>query len=407
MFPNLAEVSPSESMKKKIMVFCDYYLPGIKGGGGMWAVFNLVERFHERYEFFIVTRNHDGREDRTPYSGVKTGEWNPVGNARAFYLPPNRIKPDVIAGIIREIEPDMVFLNSVFSTPTISFMTARRRKLIPAVPVVLASCGELAQATLAIKRVKKTVYLRAAKLTGLYRGVIWRASFEAERDEIENIFGENVEILIAPDLTPKTILPNFNINEKPQKLPGSVRLIFVSRISRKKNLSYLLERLFEIRNGNVHLDIVGAVDDPEYWKECLSTIESLPDNLTTKFHGAVSNTEALARMANAHFFILPTLNENFGYVFVEAMAAGCALLISDRTVWNQIQERSAGWAIPLENPVEWEKCIEKLISMDNNAFQQMANAARSFAVEWLSNPEIEKATAKLLEHAIAGVPVKE
>lgn len=373
----------------------------------MWTVFNLVERFHDRYEFFIITRNHDGREDKTPYSDVNTGEWNSVGNARVFYLPPNRIKPNAVASIVRDIEPDIVFLNSVFSSPTISFLTARRRKLISAVPVILASCGELAKPTLAIKRVKKTVYLRVAKLTGLYRGVIWRASFETERDDIRDIFGNNVEIVIAPDLTPKSILPNFSVSEKPEKLPGFARFIFVSRISQKKNLSYFLKRLRSVKHGGIHLDIVGAVDDPEYWNECLSVIQSLPSNVTTTFHGAVSNDEVLVKMSKAQFFVLPTLNENFGYVFVEAMAAGCPLLISDRTVWNEVEKRSAGWTIPLENSAEWEKCIENIVSIDKTAFLEMSNRARLFAMEWLANPEIEKATAKLLEHAIARAAVKE
>ena len=42
-------------MKPKILVFCDFYLPGFKSGGGMWTVVNLVDRFHDRFDFFIVT----------------------------------------------------------------------------------------------------------------------------------------------------------------------------------------------------------------------------------------------------------------------------------------------------------------------------------------------------------------
>jgi len=34
-------------------------LPGFRSGGGMWMIANLVERFADRYEFFIVTRNYD------------------------------------------------------------------------------------------------------------------------------------------------------------------------------------------------------------------------------------------------------------------------------------------------------------------------------------------------------------
>jgi hypothetical protein len=72
-------------MKPRILIFCDYYLPGHKSGGGMWTVVNLVNTFHTEYEFHIVTRNHDGREDKCPYTDVESGAWNAVGNASVFY----------------------------------------------------------------------------------------------------------------------------------------------------------------------------------------------------------------------------------------------------------------------------------------------------------------------------------
>ena len=67
---------------KKILVFCDYYRPSLKAGGGMWTVANLVDRFCDRYEFHIVTRNYDSPSDTTPYTSVRTGEWNEMGNAK-------------------------------------------------------------------------------------------------------------------------------------------------------------------------------------------------------------------------------------------------------------------------------------------------------------------------------------
>ena len=56
---------PARMQKKRILVCCDYYLPGFKSGGGMLTVANLVERFGDVYDFFVFTRNHDGPNDRT------------------------------------------------------------------------------------------------------------------------------------------------------------------------------------------------------------------------------------------------------------------------------------------------------------------------------------------------------
>ena len=51
-----------------------------------------------------------------------------------------------------------------------------------------------------------------------------------------------------------------------------------------------------------------------------------------------------------HVFLFPTLGENFGQVILEAMTAGCAILISDATPWRGLQEKGYGWELPLAQP---------------------------------------------------------
>jgi len=385
--------------RKKIMVFCDYYLPGFKSGGGMWTVVNLIDRFHDRFDFYVVTRNHDGKADRKPYDQVKTGEWNAVGPARVFYLGPKHLNVRSFSKLIKEIKPDIVFLNSVFSRPSITFLRSRKNPELSRIPVIVSPCGELSGATLKFKAAKKRAFLIYAKLAGLYRNVIWRASFEIDAQEIRDAIGENIEVICAPDLPPNGILPDFSFSNKPTKRRGSVRFVFVSRLVRKKNLHYLLERLSSCTDGEIVLDIVGPIEDKEYWKECEAAAKTLPGNITVSVAGAMRYEEILERMESAHFFVLPTLTENFGYVFIEALACGCPLLISDRTVWGAIVEKGSGWTVPIEDPPAWTRAIKECVEMDQEQFSQMADAAREHALEWLADPSIEAATATLLERA--------
>ncbi|PYS97850.1 MAG: hypothetical protein DMF63_18455 [Acidobacteria bacterium] len=386
--------------RKKVMVFCDYYLPGFKSGGGMWTVVNLVERFSDRYDFYVVTRNHDGKSDTRPYENVVSGEWNSVGSAKVFYIDSSMLNMRKFAALVDEVAPDAVFLNSVFSTPSITFLRARKSGAISNVPVIVSPCGELAAAALKLKAAKKKLFLTYAKVIGLYRDVIWRASFDADANEIRNAIGNDIEILCAPDLPPRSILPDFDISEKPSKQSGSVRFVFVSRVVRKKNLHYFLERLADFDEGDITLDVVGPVEDAEYWKQCLSAAEKFPKNIRLNNVGAVSYQETLEYMKASHFFALPTLNENFGYVFIEAMASGCGLLISDRTAWGDVDKQRAGWSLPLERPELWTQTIRRCIDMDNEEFVRMSTAARDLADTWLSDPASEDATARLLERAI-------
>ncbi len=385
--------------RKKVMVFCDYYLPGFKSGGGMWTVVNLVDHFRESYDFYIVTRNHDGKADKKPYDSVKTGEWNSVGSGKVFYLKAGQLTVRAFRDLLREVTPDIVFLNSVFSMPSITFLRARKSSRLSEIPVIVSPCGELAGATLKFKAVKKGLFLKYAKLSGLYRDVIWRASFESDAIEIRAAMGKGIEVYCAPDLPPKTILPGFNLSDKPEKRRGAVRLVFVSRLVRKKNLHYLLERLSSCTSGEIVLDVVGPIEDKEYWKECEAAAQKLPANIRLNVLGPMPYPETLARMQLAHFFVLPTLTENFGYVFIEALACGCPLLISNRTVWGEVTQKGSGWAVPLEDPIAWDAAIRDCVKMEQERFSQMAKSAREHALACLADPEIERATARLLDRA--------
>ena len=105
-------------------------------------------------------------------------------------------------------------------------------------------------------------------------------------------------------------------------------------------------------------------------------------------------------MLHSHFFVLPTLNENFGYVFLEAMAAGCPLIISDRTIWNDLREKRIGWNLTLDSHDSWVQVIRSCCEMTQEEYLDMSANARDSAVDWLSNPDIEAATASLLQNAI-------
>jgi len=390
-------------MKKKILIFCDFYLPGFKSGGGMWTVVNLVDRFCDRYDFFIVTRNYESKGDKNPYTTVKTDEWNQIGSAKVFYFSNNTFKVNAFADLVKEVRPDAVFLNSALSTPVIKFLTARRKNMFNGVPVVLAPCGEMAAGALSLKPIKKKLFLAYANVVDLYRDIIWKASFDSEKEEIKQVIGPDTEVWTAPDLAPKRILPDYNAAWKPRKERGSAKFAFLSRLTRKKNIHYFLERLRDVKKGEVCVDLIGPLEDPGYWQQCQSIIRELPANITVNAVGSFPDqADALRKLCESHFFVLPTLNENFGYVFIEALAAGCPLLVSDRTVWTDIEARGVGWQIPLEDTGSWIKTIDHCVDMEAAAYGQMSVSSRNYALDWLENDETERATARVLDRAING-----
>ena len=51
---------------KNILVFADYYYPGIKAGGPAKSIYNLINNLSSYYNFNLVTRNRDlGEKEAT------------------------------------------------------------------------------------------------------------------------------------------------------------------------------------------------------------------------------------------------------------------------------------------------------------------------------------------------------
>lgn len=389
-------------MRPVILVICDYYLPGFESGGAMRTIVNMIDRLGDGYKFRVLTRDHDGPLNRTSYANVRLDNWNSVGNADVYYLSKTNIRIGKIRQMVREVKPDAIYLNSFFSPLTIFTLILRRFKFIGKIPIILAPEGELVPGALRLKPFKKQLYIKAAKLLNLMDNIIWKSASEYEKDAIENTFGIGTTIYIAPNMPPRIILEGFEPSGKPEKKAGQAKMVFLSRFMEKKNLNWLLDHLRNAK-GDLSIDIYGPIEDADYWQKCQEIIKTLPENITVEAKGPVPHRDAANTLAKYHFFVLPTLGENFGHVFIEALAAGCPLIISDRSPWKNLEKQGVGWDIPLEEPETWLNVVNDCVELNNADYGKMSQRARNYAVDWLSNPAHENANREVLEVALGHV----
>ena len=250
------------------------------------------------------------------------------------------------------------------------------------------------------KRQKKDSFYEARIKLNLYGNLIWKASTELEKKEIERLKPAKAKIFIAPDLPPKIIFKEFDIKKKPLKKSGSAKMIFLSRFARKKNFRWLLENLKRI-DGKLEIDIFGPIEDAAYWKECLKIIKKLPENIKIEAKGTIPHNDVAKKLFQYQFFILPTLGENFGHVFLEAFAAGCPLVISDQTPWVDLEQKNIGWEISLKKPEKWIEIINKCIKMEDAEYKKMSLASRKFVLQWLEDKNLEKSTIDVLNYGLS------
>ncbi|MDQ3750549.1 MAG: glycosyltransferase [Acidobacteriota bacterium] len=372
-------------------------MPGYKSGGGMRSIVNMVARFKNQIDFRVITFDHDG--DGKPYTTVKINDWNEIEGTQVYYLSKDKIKISKLRKLIEEVKPDSIYLNSVFSVMSIFVLTLRKLKLIRRMGIMLAPEGELSEGALKLKATKKKAFTKIAKSSGLYRDLIWKTTAEAEKKEAESFKGRGGKIFIAPNLPARDFLEGYDQGLKPKKNVGEANMIFLSRFMRKKNFKWLVDNLKDIE-GKLKIDIIGPLEDEVYWKETQKSINNLPSNIKVEYKGHIENEMVVQKMSEYHFFVLPTLGENFGHVFIEALAAGCPLLISDRTPWLNLEEKGIGWDIPLEKPKKWREKINYCIDLDEVNYRETSMKSREFARRWVENPIIVENTLTVLKNSL-------
>lgn len=363
-------------MKKKILIFVDWYLPGYKAGGPIRSIAGLVSHLSSEYHLKIITANTDHLET-IPYPDITPNTWYQLENdAEVFYCSSRFSSYENFKKIILSEKPDILYMNSMFSYRFTMLPMIIGRKYLPNCKLIIAPRGMLSRGSRSIKPLKKKVFLFTSKIIGFFNKVTFHASTKIEEQEIISVFGEKNKIMRAMNLVPKSDLPN----KKRIKKPGEVRLIYLGRISGEKNLLQALQMLQQTDpKYTFHYDIYGPPGGKEYYDQCIEFIDTMPSHVHVHYKGQISNDKIPALLGNYHFLYLLTKNENFGHAIVESFTAGCPTLISDQTPWRQLYDRKCGWDLILSDSAPILAALQQCVAIDQSEYDLWSEAAYNFA----------------------------
>lgn len=360
-------------MKTKLLIFVDWYKPGFKAGGPIRSISNLVDQLYDKAELFIITSNCDYLEN-IPYNTIKTEEWNTIDNAQVFYISKKNTNAKTIKKLIEEVKPNCVYCNSLFSYyfSLLPIYIAKKLKI----RTVLAVRGMLSKGSLGVKSRKKTFFLRSAKFIGYFNNIIFHATTNEEKNDIENAFGRDSTIIVANNLSQKKSITFI----KKHKNTNELKLISVARISPEKNTLFAIEILKNCRN-NIVFDIYGPIYNQEYWEKCKIAINHLPKNVIVNYKGVLNHDDLDTTLTNYHALFLPSTGENFGHIIIEAMINSCVPIISDKTPWKDLESQKIGFDLPLDNQKIFTEKINLLASFSDEQFNEYSNNAYQFGVK--------------------------
>jgi glycosyltransferase involved in cell wall biosynthesis len=127
--------------------------------------------------------------------------------------------------------------------------------------------------------------------------------------------GHKDKIVVLPFVLPQVNAENEdNIRKKQSMLP--IKILFVGRESHRKGLDLLLhayQRVKLITKETIELTIVSNFTDGKM---------SLPQLADVKHHQSLDHKNIQILMREAHIFAMPSRQESFGLVYLEAMAGG-------------------------------------------------------------------------------------
>lgn len=371
--------------KKTVVIVYEYFFPGYKAGGPIQSLVNMVAALQENYDFKVITTAYDLHSTKA-YPAISVNSWNEVilpgctQPIQVWYAKNFAIRFSLFRKLIQECRADIVYINGLFTQWFSKPLLLYKLGYFKDVRMIVSPRGMLQQGALQVKPFKKKVFLKLFNFLGLFKKVYWHATNASEKEDIVRTIHKNYGVYVAENI-PKSPVQEFHLSGKEA---GKLRLVYLSLITEKKNLLYLIEVLSKC-SAEIHLSIYGPVKDLAYWQLCEQAIEQLPQNISVAYKGAVVPAMVQPTIQQYDAFVSLTKGENFGHAIFEAFSCGRPVLTSNYTPWSNLEHLQAGWNVSIEdstsvaclidsiaanNMVQWNNYCENALQLANAYFYE-------------------------------------
>jgi glycosyltransferase involved in cell wall biosynthesis len=244
------------------------------------------------------------------------------------------------------------------------------------------------------KKAKKNFFLFFFKFLGWHKKISFHATDEQEKKFIRDQFGKQVDVTIAGNF------PNLlQVVSSPAKNKDELILGTIALISPMKNHLAVLESLRTCKQRIKWL-IYGPVKDANYWQQCKTLMDQMPDHISVIYQGELPPTKLDHAMHSFQVFIMPSKSENFGHAIMEALSAGKPVITTNTTPFRGLQEKQAGYTIDYSRLMDQlPEAIHYFASMNQETFDTYADNAATHARSLVDINELTKQYCQLFHTA--------
>lgn len=358
--------------KLKILII-NYEFPPLGGGGGV-ASYDLALEWSVKGEVDVITSNFEGLNSSENVKGIRVFRtkifFRKSRDAATFLSMLSFLVTGFITGfnLCRENRYDII--NTHFAVPSgpLGFVLGK----IFGIPNVLSlHGGDIYDPSKKMSPHKSIIFSRVVKFI-LNRADRIVAQSNNTRDNTIRYYNPVKDVQIIP----LAYHPPEIIKVSRGKLgldKDAFYFITIGRLVKRKAIDTMLYALAKIENSKIRLLIVGDGPELEYLRNLAA---GLGLNERVIFTGYIEESKKYNYLQNSDAFILTSLHEGFGIVFMEAMFIGLPIVCTNHG--GQVDFLKNGENAFLIDVGDIEACKTSMMKIfkDKNIYRKMSGNNR-------------------------------
>ena len=377
-----------------------HYLPAIdfEVGGPVRAVLDLCATLSERgHEVTLLTRDDRDAPDWREASPGRPHIRLLGGSRPGGLLPGPAIKE---AGSLIAAA-DVLHVHGAWTPSNIQLAKIARRCNTP---YVISPRGMLDDWPMSQKPLKKRLFHKLVGARFLKQAAFIHCTVDDELRQSSKWFPKSKGRVIPNllDLEPYRDLPSEDLARSafPQLTNDRPSLLFLSRIHIKKGIEHLIEAAALLRDRGTACDVlIAGTGDRGYVEQLKAVADRRGVGDLVSFLGLVVDDQKLSLFRTADVFVLPTFQENFGFVLVESLAAGTPVITTKGVgIWRELEASGGGRIIDSPSGDTVASAVLEVLEREPD---QMGADGRAWVFEALATERLAEAFETLYSDCLA------